>query len=428
VFTNFTLHGAPVEEVVGKHLSDFVPEQYLADVQGAIDTAIRTRKGVYAEGEMIHAGQTEPKIYEVRMQPVLSDDKVSGVVANISDVTELRRQQAHLHLQARIIETIREGVLLLDPAGRILLANPAMHALFGHPEGALAGRNFGELTSLSPAGFDRVIARVLEDLDAGEPAQVELEGVRADGARIAVTCIFAAIVIRNERRIVAVLNDITERKRLEREMLEVANREQQRIGSDLHDGLGQQLTGIALLLRGLASRLARSDGADVAGEVDKVVALVNDAIDSTRSLARGLSPIPAADDGLELALEGLAAQITGRHGVKVAVENELPESVAFDDATSTHLYRIVQEALGNALRHGRPRCASVQLRTEGEQIELAVRDDGCGFDRRAAQEAGLGLKIMRFRAQMIGGDLAVESAPGEGTTIRCHFPAQASLQ
>jgi signal transduction histidine kinase len=152
------------------------------------------------------------------------------------------------------------------------------------------------------------------------------------------------------------------------------------------------------------------------------VALVNDAIDSTRALARGLSPVPAADDGLALALEALASQTFQRHRVEVVLDNTLPEDQSFDDNTATHLYRIAQEALGNALRHGQPRRIRLMLRPEGGQIELVVRDDGIGFDRRAIQPSGLGLKIMRFRAQMIGGDLTVESAPGAGTTIRCHFP------
>ncbi len=352
-----------------------------------------------------------------------SGGQIVGLVTNISDVTELRSQRENLNLQGRIIATIREGVVLLDRSGRVLLANPAMHSLFGYPPEGLVGRDFRELAALPGAASDRLLHRVLQDLDAGEAPQAEFEGRRANGDSLVATCIFAAINIRGERRIVAVLSDITERKRLEREVLQVATREQQRIGSDLHDGLGQQLTGIALLLKGLVPRLTRARPAELRGDVEQIVALVNDAIGSTRSLARGLSPVPAADDGLPLALEALGTQIFERHGVNVIVDNALPEDQRFDDNTATHLYRIVQEALGNALRHGQPTRVTVHLRAEGGQIELAVTDDGPGFDRRAVQPAGLGLKIMRFRAQMIGGDLTVESVPGVGTTIRCHCPA-----
>jgi PAS domain S-box-containing protein len=422
VFTNYTLHGGPVEEIVGRRVEDFVDEPYASHIIAAIDEVFSTGEGVDSEGEMEMKGYATPRTYEARMRPVLSGGRVVGVVSNTSDVTELRSQQENLQLQARIIETIREGVVLLDRDGQVLLANPAMHALFGYASDSLAGRTFASLTALPAPAFARLLAGVLKDLDAGEAPQLEFEGQRADGGRLVASCIFAAIHIRGEPRIVAVLSDITERKHLEREVLQVATREQQRIGSDLHDGVGQQLTGIALLLKGLVPRLSRVRPSDLRGDVEQIVALVNDAIDSTRALARGLSPVPAADDGLALALEALASQTFQRHRVEVVLDNTLPEDQSFDDNTATHLYRIAQEALGNALRHGQPRRIRLMLRPEGGQIELVVRDDGIGFDRRAIQPSGLGLKIMRFRAQMIGGDLTVESAPGAGTTIRCHFP------
>lgn len=423
LFANYTLHGAPVQDILGKHVYDYVPAKYHAQVRAAFDLVIATGRGTDIESEMQLEGESTPRIFETRTRPVQSGGQIVGLVTNISDVTELRSQRENLHLQGHIIATIREGVMLLDRTGRVLLANPAMHSLFGYPPESLVGREFRELAARPGAAFDRLLGRVLQDLDAGEAPQAELEGRRANGDPLVTTCIFAAINIRGERRIVAVLSDITERKRLEREVLQVATREQQRIGSDLHDGLGQQLTGIALLLKGLVPRLARARPAELRGDVEQIVSLVNDAIDSTRSLARGLSPVPAAHDGLPLALEALGTQIVERHGVNVVVDNALPEGQGFDDNTATHLYRIAQEALGNALRHGQPTCVTVQLRAEGGQIELAVTDDGSGFDRRAVQSMGLGLKIMRFRAQMIGGDLAVESTTGVGTTIRCHCPA-----
>lgn len=424
LFANYALHGAPVEQIIGKRIYEYIPPQYHEQVRAAFDAVLATGRGADTENEMFIEGHSAPRLYETRLRPVTVKGEIVGLVTNISDVTELRAQRENLYLQGRIIATIREGVVLLDREGRVLLANPAMHSLFGYPPNGLVGREFRELAAQPGAAFDRLLRRVLQDLDAGEAPQAEFEGRRVDGEHLVATCIFAAINIRGERRIVAVLSDITERKRLEREVLQVATREQQRIGSDLHDGLGQQLTGIALLLKGLVPRLTtRARPAELRGDVEQIVSLVNDAIDSTRSLARGLSPVPAADDGLPLALEALGTQIFERHGVEVVIDNALPEEQRFDDNTATHLYRIVQEALGNALRHGRPKRVTVQLRADGGQIELAITDDGPGFDRRAVRPSGLGLKIMRFRAQMIGGDLSVESAPGVGTTIRCHCPS-----
>ncbi|MEP7311580.1 MAG: ATP-binding protein, partial [Pseudomonadota bacterium] len=146
------------------------------------------------------------------------------------------------------------------------------------------------------------------------------------------------------------------------------------------------------------------------------------AIDSTRSLARGLSPVHAGRDGLLMGLEELVSKTFERFGVRVSLDYSLPETSNLDDDTATHLYRIAQEALGNAVRHGKPSRVAIELSLESGQIHLVVSDNGGGFDRRVTTGPGMGLKIMRFRAQMIGGDLAVESSPGAGTTIRCHCP------
>ena len=424
VFANYTLHGGPVSDVLGRRIYDFVPEQYHAEIRANFDRVLSTAQGIDSENEMVLDGG-EPMIIEMRLRPVLSDGKVVGIVTNILNVTDLHRQREDLRIQVRIIETIRDGVALLDQDGRILLANPALHALFGHRPAALTDQNLRSLSTLSPSAFDRLLDGVRDELAVAESSQTEFEGVRADGERLVAACIFASIELRGEQRIVAVLSDISERKRLEREMLQVATREQQRIGSDLHDGLGQQLTGIALLLKGLVPRLNKARPAVSRDDIERIVALVNEAIDSTRSLARGLSPVPATGDGLPLALEALARQTRQLHGVDVVVENGLPQHRVIDDHTATHLYRIAQEALGNALRHGHPQQIRVALRAVDGQLELVIRDDGAGFDRRALQSAGgLGLKIMRFRAQTMGGDLAVESTPGAGTVIRCHCAAR----
>ncbi|MET0292303.1 MAG: PAS domain-containing protein [Steroidobacteraceae bacterium] len=423
VFANYTLHGGPLSDVIGHRIYDFMPKEYHEEIRLNFDKVLRTGEGMDSENEM-HLEGRDPFLIEMRLRPVKSEGEVVGIVTNIVDVSELHRQREHLRVQVRIIETIRDGVALLDRTGRILIANPALHTLFRHAPESLAGRHFRDLSTLSPAAVDRLLERVSEELQVAESSQTEFEGVCANGEKLVAACIFASIELRGERHVVAVLSDITERKRLEREMLLVATREQQRIGSDLHDGLGQQLTGIALLLKGLVPRLSRSKSAVSKDDVERIVALVNEAIDSTRSLARGLSPVPATGDGLPLALEALARQTRELHRVDVSLENALPEGLAFDDNTATHLYRIAQEGLGNALRHGQPSSIRLTLRAHEGQVELVIVDDGVGFDRRVLQTAGgLGLKIMRFRAQMIGGDVNIESAPGFGTTIRCHCAA-----
>jgi PAS domain S-box-containing protein len=424
LFANFSLLGRPVEEIVGLRVDDLLPPELAGTASLAFDDVIRTGEGRDVV-DVIHFPGGPPRNFEIRIRPVLSDGVVVGVVTNITDVTEQRRAQENLALQAMIIETMREGVLLLERTGHILLTNPSIERSLGYPRGALVGRNIAEFSTLPPQAFRELLQGVLADIDAGEAPQQELEGRRADGTRLTASCICTGVTIAGERRVIAVISDITERKQLEREVLQVAAREQQRIGGDLHDGLGQQLTGVALLLKGVTKKLGPLAGRGVRDEVDRVIRLVNDAIESTRSLARGLSPVSAGHNGLQVALQELAIRTRDFYRVDVSLDFRLPSFLRFDDDVANQLYRIAQEAVTNAVRHGKARHVAVQLHVAAGQAELTITDDGRGFDPRTVLPTSTGLKIMRFRAQMVGGYLTVDALPGAGATLRCRCPVNA---
>ena len=233
--------------------------------------------------------------------------------------------------------------------------------------------------------------------------------------------------------LVGFIVEIADPHSLERELIEIANREQQRIGSDLHDGLGQDLTGIALMLRAIGAQVRR-EGSGACADIEEVIALVNAAIESTRSLARGLSPVSAERDGLTAALQALTARATERYGIPVTFEANVAEPLPSDETAATHVYRIAQEALTNAMRHSHATKVSILLTAYGGELQLEVTDNGRGFagidgyplageeGPSAAPSNGLGLKIMRYRAQMLGGNLAFGAGPGRGTTVRCTCP------
>ncbi len=224
------------------------------------------------------------------------------------------------------------------------------------------------------------------------------------------------------RRLVGFIVEIADPHSLEREIIEIANREQQRIGNDLHDGLGQDLTGIALMLRGIGAQL-RKEGSSACVNIEDVIGLVNAAIENTRALARGLSPVSAERDGLAAALQALAARATERYGIPVTFEARVTQCLPFDDTAATHLYRIAQEALTNALRHSLATAVTVSLATTVSEVQLRVTDNGRGFSGTALEESdGLGLKIMRYRAQMLGGNLAFGNDMAGGAIVRCSCP------
>jgi PAS domain S-box-containing protein len=424
LFANFSLRGQPVESILGLRVEELLPPDVAETARLSFDDVIRTGVGRDLV-EVIHFPRDPPRIFEIRIRPVLSEGHVVGTVTNISDVTEQRTVQENLALQAQIIETMREGVLLLDRSANILLTNPAIERSLGYPPGSIVGRNVGEFSTLEAPAFREFTQRVLADIDAGESPQYELEGRRADGSKLIASCISTGVTIAGERRLIVVISDVTERKQLEREVLQVAAREQQRIGGDLHDGLGQQLTGIALLLKGVTKKLGPLTGRSVREEMDRVIALVNQAIESTRSLARGLSPVSAGHNGLQVALQELANRTRDFYRVDVTLDFQLPDFLRFDDDVANQLYRIAQEAVTNAVRHGRARHIVVQLHVAAGQAELSITDDGQGFDPRAVLPTSTGLKIMRFRAQMVGGYLSVDAVPGAGATLRCRCPINA---
>jgi signal transduction histidine kinase len=212
-----------------------------------------------------------------------------------------------------------------------------------------------------------------------------------------------------------------ERLRLEAEVLEISENEQRRIGQDLHDGLGQQLTAIELMCQSVVSDLEAA-GSDLTGRVSRIGAYLRDSIAQTRMLAHSLAPYRLEITGLEAALKELATQ-TAQAG-KIACRVVCPQPVELPSSEATlHLYRLAQEAVNNAIRHSGGDRIVVTLARVGGDLELVIADNGRGLPPERL--AGIGLQVMRHRASVIGAELTVESAPGQGTTIRCRLPPAA---
>lgn len=216
--------------------------------------------------------------------------------------------------------------------------------------------------------------------------------------------------------LVCTVREITNQKALEQEILEISNREQRRLGSDLHDGLGQELTGLSLLLKGLEMQLAR-EAQQYSQQVTKISDLLARAIQSTRSLARGLAPVNLERGGLPEALKHLVARCTDMYSMDVSFSNAGQKLPDLEEGAATHLYRIAQEATTNAARYARAKSIAIDLRTTGRKLQLSITDDGIGLTAGLARgQPGMGLKIMEYRARMLGGTLNFEE-PGSGTRI-----------
>jgi signal transduction histidine kinase len=222
-----------------------------------------------------------------------------------------------------------------------------------------------------------------------------------------------------EQRTHALTREIAERERLEKETLEISEREQRRIGHDLHDGLCQHLTATAMAAQVIAQRLdsqSQPESADVA----ELVRLIEDGIAMTRDIAHGIAPLEMESAGLMTALRALAENVSRVSKVACRVDCEVPPPLV-DGSAATHLYRIAQEAVNNALRHGKPRQIVISLSRARDRAALTVEDDGTGLPENWQSGRGLGTRIMAHRAGLIGGALSIEPNPTGGTWVTCAF-------
>jgi signal transduction histidine kinase len=229
-----------------------------------------------------------------------------------------------------------------------------------------------------------------------------------------------------KQRTVALTDEMAERERLERELLEISEREQRRIGQDLHDGLCQHLTGATLAGQVLEEKLAAL-GLSETADAGKVVDIVEEGINLSRRLAKGLYPVEMEADGLMLALEEFA--VTSSKLFKVACRFECDSPVLIHNpATAGHLYRIAQEAVGNAIKHGKAMNILIRLDASEENTVLSVKDDGSGLPDPLPANRGMGLRIMAHRSAMIGGNFNARRDENGGTLVTCTINAKPSSE
>jgi signal transduction histidine kinase len=214
-----------------------------------------------------------------------------------------------------------------------------------------------------------------------------------------------AELVRSQAKLGQLVNDL----------LVIAEHEQQRIGHDLHDGLGQELTGISMLSVALADQL-KAEISPATIHADQLADLTQNALRHTRDLARGLCPVDLEDEGLATALQHLADRVSRLPGVVCKFHQH--GTIALPASAATHLFRIAQEATSNALRHGQARNIGILLTLHGTALALEVTDDGAGFSSDAP--SGMGLRLMRHRAETIGAALQIVPSPA-GTRVRCEL-------
>jgi PAS domain S-box-containing protein len=341
------------------------------------------------------------------------------------DITELKRTEEALqeerNVASAILHTVGALVVVLDPQGRIIRFNRACELVSGYAVEEVKEKYFWDLCVVAEEAerFKMVVEQLREEHSAKD---YEASWVTRNGLRRLIA--WSSTILPGDdgapAYIIATGIDITERKRLEKAILEISAEEQRRIGQDLHDGLGQHLTGIAFMSKVQEQKLAEKGLAE-AVEAARIVGLVNEAITKTRELAHGLLPVISDAHGLMSALKRWAGEVEDLFNISCRLR--VDEPVLIHDANmSTHLYRITQEAVNNAIKHGQAKNIVISLFARNGYGFLKIANDGKCLPEPSTDDSGMGMQIMNYRARIIGGSLRVESSENRGVTITCVFP------
>jgi PAS domain S-box-containing protein len=396
---------------------------------------------------------------------VFTDDELklaTTIATQLAQAIEHKRDEEALReSEARLRATVEQataGVARCDTNGRIVFANRTLCKMLGYTESELIGRSVADVTYRDDRKETmRLFRRMIQD---GKPFDIETRYVRKDGSVLWADVSAGAVREPNGKAqsTVAVIVDITARKKveevlqrsnealeglvdqrtkalsfanaelkgeierrkgLEGEILEISDREQQRLAQELHDGICQHLTAVAFMARSVGLRLKNHRVIEVK-DIEKIAELVNNAATDTRNLSRALHRFDVDAAGLVEALEDLVDREMWRTPCRLEVK---PSFHLDDDTVAAHLYRIAREAVINANKHAQARQIVVKLERSGQrQMVLSVTDDGVGVQKARNGARGLGFHIMNYRARLMGGQLKVESPEKGGTRVACYLP------
>ena len=337
----------------------------------------------------------------------------------------LRLEVAHLHRQlvlheadARVSELIEHSeslLLIVNRESSATFASPAMLRLLQSTQQDLPlPRSLWSRAMGNPAALDQVMADVRSD---GRTAPVELTvDVSPEDRRV---LLVSGVDQRHNEvigGIVLSFIDVTAHRAMERDVVAAGARERLRLSSEVHEGLGQELTGIALMLRHVASSTGRPTN-EWTNDVNELIGHVNRTIEMARQLAVELSPVSVARGSLPRALEKLVQESSARSGLVMQFVAS-GGSVVLDEDTADQLYRIAREAINNAMRHAHCTRVDIELSRLGSAVTLDVQDDGRGFRWDSGPGEGFGLRIMQYRSRMIGASLRIGPAERGGTQVR----------
>jgi PAS domain S-box-containing protein len=405
-----------------KWTTDLTPKEWQEVTAEAMEEIRRTGKPQRFEKAYIRKDGSRVPV-EVFAHPIFDDEgDVQYYYSFLTDITERKQaEQALRESEERyrtLFEASADGILIADiKAKKFKYANPAICKMLGFSEEELVGMGVNDIHPKE--AIERAISEFEVQARGEKTLAEDLPCLRKDGEIIYADINTTRVSLDGSECVVGFFRDITERKRLEGRLTTISGRERRRIGQDLHDGVGQHLTGIAFLSKVLERKL-HAKSLPEAADAQNIANLVNQAINDVKGLARGLSPVDLSADGLMLALEEFAENVEKMFGISCVFRCK--EDILIDEHfTALNLYRMVEEAVDNAIKHGKARNVLIGLNAMNDRITLVVKDDGVGLPEVLDKKNGMGLNIMNYRARSLGALLDVRRGERGGTVVTCSF-------
>jgi PAS domain S-box-containing protein len=450
------IFGYKPKEIIGKSILTLIPRDHHSEESEILR---RIRCGESIDNYETIRRRKDGKLIEVSLtiSPIRdAEGKVIGVSKIARDITKHKIEERRLAEQARLLDLTNDAIFICDLRDRITFWNRGAKELYGYPAEEALGRVASELLCTE---FPESIERIRKNLERDNRWSGELVHRRKDGSKVVVMSRWsldrdehnkpisilktntditvrksAEVALQRSKEVLEQVvdqrtkelrvanaelkNEIDRRKGLEGEILAVSDREQQRLGQELHDGLCQHLTAVAFMARSVAMRLKNHRVID-AIDIEKIAQLVNNAASDTRELSRALHRFDVDAAGLVTALQDLVDREIWKIPCRLQVR---PSFHIEDNEAATHLYRIAREAVINANKHAQAREIVIKLERSPQGMVLRVIDDGVGFTNESKLKEGLGYHIMNYRAQIIGGRLKIERPKKGGTCVSCYFP------
>lgn len=425
VFCNATDSGdqrllLPPSAFLGKRHDEVLPPDVDALFCDAFDRALHGETSSFDYGLTL-GGQD--RWYAATVSQLRDAGGVAGTIALVRDITERHEAETAVRDAEKrwrsLVENTTDNIMLIDRHGIVLYINQAAPGL---DKDAVIGTSvYNYVPANCVASLREAYDRAFE---TGQPGTYETDYIRRNGeTRRYEGCIGPIMQDGNVVALTVSCRDISDIRALEKALVESAERQRRELAFNLHDDLGQHLAGLQMISAALCRTVER-DCPQALGLATQARELASAAVRKTRALAMGASALPPGPEGLALRLRQLAIDIGGRPaGPRVRFDETGPVAVGNVDV-ATHLYRIAEEAVNNAVRHADASEIVIRLVSDAEHIYLDVIDDGRGWTD--AGTTGMGQRIMRFRAAMVGGSVSVDTAPGRGSRVSCTCPAPAS--